>query len=1377
MVVSGIIPLSIVAGNAAAFGVAHAPIHIDGNADFAAQASGEGWAGDGSFGNPYIIADYDIDTSAEVGITIANTDVYFVISSVNLALSFYYLYDGMELTNVSNGLITGVVSQGNWNGVMLTSCSNMAIQGGAYEPLYGMADFTDNVVLGLLIQDCDNIDITGVLNTEALIAYVNTFGMHITNSRNISLADCDISSAKTGIYVSDCQDVTINNVIANYNLNIGINVRNSIGVQITDTIANNNKYYGISLYGDPNAYVSGTDATPSTLQAQSNRYDGISATRCSNLTLSGGEFFSNLRSGVSLVLCDNPQILNSQASANGAFRAGITLRYCTFATLINDRSIGNLYASTGFILEKCDDVMMSSCAATTNDGNGMYIKSGKNISVDASTFTGNFGGNGIYSSRVQNLILNDIDVSSNGLNGLFLLVTTNSITISSVTADSNGQNGVHLVAVPNAAIIGGSMSTNLWNGIYLRDSSPATIDGATADYNSMTGIYAAACRDLLVYGGTSTSNNGGDGIFEGVCIDPTVTDVVSTGNSWWGVRSLVCSFVNISSSDLTGNGYGATYWPNSAPTASFTLKRFTMITEPTVFDASASYDDDPIAVYQWNFGDGNTATLGVGQSITTHQYATMDNYYVTLSVRDADGLWSAEVSQITAVQTNISAKIIMPDQSTVGKVVALSAIGVEMEVCKDASGNPVYKTRGASYHTDPLRTIVNYTWNFDDGSPPESGAQVTHSWAAPGSYDVELRAQDDKGYTSPVSTSRIYISATGVSSLSLELGRHSLFPGETTTLKISAVDGAGALVSSCTSTIEVTADKGGWTGLPATVSLIGGKASIVISCTNKTNHNISAEVQGDPSIKWYEHATVADRTVEITVYGLGEMPLGSDEDVYIYPNMDDVYWSGDVSIRGKWGDYPLRFEAMALHEYLSVGPKIGGNIDTTDYMHVEARNLSEVNMASMMFFPRLNTGTGGQVSFTWEYYYMNLSEFWWWNNQLSGSPKYPQNNLQFSTYDIDTWGLPTQFSMYSAARSAYDGWESWTTIDITMDESAAWQMIGMPSYNFTTDPIDWWQWINWTEYKAKNQTVMSLWETEGFMVDEGGSESIAGRLDIKSCDDTYSWSMGHFGSMYKLRNNYDGTITMTIERVGYGEDTLLARWLYWGGVSSGWNYPNGTPQGIVPWEPYYDRFSMSGNIDDVSADITFDAGSPYAWRAQKSADPNVPANTAAWRWEQLRIDYAQTTGVGTCNRSEMDLWYDNGATFDSWDPAGISWPRLGYAADQSPNIVYLDVGESLIIERPRTVVSGIAPVGFVGDATKLNDRTASGYDKWILINEKWGNATVHPLGCYPGTSVVDKGTGDLVMVGPFVPMVEYYTEPGLTWLHKASAPLIEYWVQ
>ena len=843
----------------------------------------------------------------------------------------------------------------------------------------------------------------------------------------------------------------------------------------------------------------------------------------------------------------------------------------------------------------------------------------------------------------------------------------------------------------------------------------------------------------------------------------------STSYTWenlsWEGRQVTVNLTTKNNYGLTStNHLKVNLTSNVPPVATFVVSgatQYSVTQLATSFNASASSDPNGhVTKYWWSFGDGTTAVST--SPLMTHQYSKMGNYKVFLNVSDNGTSKSGPINSTNpciftlGIQTQVCAKIVMPDTATVSTSVAMSG--------------------SKSFSFNVSRTIVNYTWYFGDGGQGW-GLTPSHTWTSVGTYIVTLKVKDSIGAWSPNMTSRIYIGTAAVTGLSLTLSRHSAFPGESMTLTIKAVDGAGKFVPTADLYVNVSGNLTGWTGLPlVNYHITSGIATISgISCTRIGAQNITATKYANPSISGSEFVTIANRTVEITVYGLGQMPLGSDVDVYSSKNLTRSYWN--PLWRGKWGDYPLRYGAMALNEYISGGEKIGSNVDTTDYVHVEARNLSEVNMASMMFFPRLNASTGGQVSFDWSYHYLNYSEFWYWNDQSSPDPvQLPQNPYTFRQYDITNWGQPSQFYMYSQSKSAYDGWETWQTIDITMDQSAAYQMLRMPASHFTTDPVAWWDEIDPSLGESKNMTVQRLWE-QGFMVNEFGSSSKAGRLDIKSCDDGYAWNMGYWGSIFRLVDNHDGTITMTIDRVGYGEDFALARWLYWGGVSSGWNYPNGTPKGIVPWEPYYDRFSMSGDIDSTSANVTLDAGNIYAWRAQKSGDPNVPADTAVWRWEQLRIDYAPTTWVGTNNRSEMDLWIDAGVTFDSWDPAGTAWGRMGYAPDQSPNIIYLDVGESLIIQRPRTAVSGILPGPLVGDASRINDRIGSGYDNWIQIQEKWGNATIHPLGCYPKTAIVDKGTGDLKIVGPFVPKINHYTDPGLTWLWRQSAPLIEYWIQ
>lgn len=91
----------------------HDPIHINGNAAFT-PANGV-VAGDGTSGNPYIIEDWEIDALGGTGIWIQNTDAYFEIRNCRV----YNGYRGIRFTNVTNGKIINVTSEGNGDGILL----------------------------------------------------------------------------------------------------------------------------------------------------------------------------------------------------------------------------------------------------------------------------------------------------------------------------------------------------------------------------------------------------------------------------------------------------------------------------------------------------------------------------------------------------------------------------------------------------------------------------------------------------------------------------------------------------------------------------------------------------------------------------------------------------------------------------------------------------------------------------------------------------------------------------------------------------------------------------------------------------------------------------------------------------------------------------------------------------------------------------------------------------------------------------------------------------------------------------------------------------------------------------------------------------------
>ncbi|MEM3875062.1 MAG: PKD domain-containing protein [Candidatus Bathyarchaeia archaeon] len=91
------------------------------------------------------------------------------------------------------------------------------------------------------------------------------------------------------------------------------------------------------------------------------------------------------------------------------------------------------------------------------------------------------------------------------------------------------------------------------------------------------------------------------------------------------------------------------YFANAVPpTANFDFSpKSPIVNEEVTFNASKSYDPDgAIVSYNWNFGDGGTAT---GQ-IATHKYGSPGTYIVSLQVTDSDGLIDIETKEITVYE-------------------------------------------------------------------------------------------------------------------------------------------------------------------------------------------------------------------------------------------------------------------------------------------------------------------------------------------------------------------------------------------------------------------------------------------------------------------------------------------------------------------------------------------------------------------------------------------------------------------------------------------------------------------------------------------------------------------------------------------------------
>jgi PKD repeat protein len=161
---------------------------------------------------------------------------------------------------------------------------------------------------------------------------------------------------------------------------------------------------------------------------------------------------------------------------------------------------------------------------------------------------------------------------------------------------------------------------------------------------------------------------------------------------------------------------------NQPPSASATANRTSAkVDEAVAFDGSGSSDSDgTITSYEWDFGDGTTAT----GPTATHRYGSAGTYNATLTVTDDNGATStAEVT--VEVTTNVAPTVSISANRTTAKE--------SDPIAFDGSGS-----------SDSDGTITSYEWDFGDGTTA-TGPTATHNFSGVGFHTVFLTVTDDDG--------------------------------------------------------------------------------------------------------------------------------------------------------------------------------------------------------------------------------------------------------------------------------------------------------------------------------------------------------------------------------------------------------------------------------------------------------------------------------------------------------------------------------------------------------------------------------------------------------------------------------------------------------
>jgi len=167
---------------------------------------------------------------------------------------------------------------------------------------------------------------------------------------------------------------------------------------------------------------------------------------------------------------------------------------------------------------------------------------------------------------------------------------------------------------------------------------------------------------------------------------------------------------------------------NAAPTARLDGPEDLSLGQEGRFDASGSDDGDGVLVgYEWDFGDGSTAT-GV---MAEHSYAQPGDYDLRLTVRDDAGVANSQASVTRRIRVAAPPPAVLAAPAT-------ACPGQPLDWAVEVAPGTVAR------------------WSFGDGATAE-GAEVSHAFDGPGLYPLRLSLDDGAGRIGSETGQEVYV--------------------------------------------------------------------------------------------------------------------------------------------------------------------------------------------------------------------------------------------------------------------------------------------------------------------------------------------------------------------------------------------------------------------------------------------------------------------------------------------------------------------------------------------------------------------------------------------------------------------------------------------
>lgn len=382
----------------------YAPMNIEGDQDLENKASANGWSGNGSSSDPYLIEDIYIDGNGTSHcMRIENTTSHLSILNstfVNASTGFVG-GAGLYLKNSSNISIQGCKFNQSYWGIKFIEMGNVSIN----------SDFSSGITFGIEGSESSNISIT-----STNFSYC---GFYIWRIDGLTLEDIDFYHCQRieiyfteNVVINDIRSVSSSNFIIRTTTNVEakdlsfiycgiilfdhssyVNITNIVAINATDGLtiddSENFQIMGLTMNGD----------------LTFNPLYGIHSTDSNNL------FFSNITMedfgyGLSFFRSDDVTIEDTELS--GLEFSGIIIDQCWRGHL---RDIELINGSTGIDVRYSNYIDISGIHASSFR---TIIRSYQSESIDMENITGSFSTTGLIFDRQELGEIVNINITGTG---------------------------------------------------------------------------------------------------------------------------------------------------------------------------------------------------------------------------------------------------------------------------------------------------------------------------------------------------------------------------------------------------------------------------------------------------------------------------------------------------------------------------------------------------------------------------------------------------------------------------------------------------------------------------------------------------------------------------------------------------------------------------------------------------------------------------------------------------------------------------------------------------------------------------------------------------------------------------------------------------